>query len=237
MVLGLIRTAVLLGGLALLGWLGGPLWACGGVGLGFGAYAFLGIMVACKLENISPWPLLRGLRGPLLACVPMVAAVLARPLPAAGGGRGRAGRLPGRRGAGGRGRLRRARPAAGAGVARELFMVLRTHPAGSRPRAPRAAPASSRRTAGGRADAVTLPKLDRVRALLQRGEYAELLDQVSSRLPAGRQPGAVLGPLRDRGRWPPATPTRRRGAEQGRCRPRAGDLEADAPRAGPSGRS
>jgi lipopolysaccharide exporter len=76
MVLSLIRSVVLLGGLALLGWLGGPLWACAGVGLGFGAYAVLGILVTCALEKISPWPLLRGLRGPLLACVPMVAAVL-----------------------------------------------------------------------------------------------------------------------------------------------------------------
>jgi lipopolysaccharide exporter len=76
MVLGIIRTVVLLGSLALMGWLGGPLWACGGVGLGFGAYAILGILVASRLENISPVPLLRGLRGPLLACVPMVVAVL-----------------------------------------------------------------------------------------------------------------------------------------------------------------
>jgi PST family polysaccharide transporter len=77
MVLGIIRTVVLLGSLALLGWMGGPLWACGGIGLGFGVYAVLGILVASKLENISPLPLLLGLRGPLLACAPMVAAVLA----------------------------------------------------------------------------------------------------------------------------------------------------------------
>ena len=38
--------------------------------------AFLGIVVACDLEKISPVPLLRGLRGPLLACLPMVGAVL-----------------------------------------------------------------------------------------------------------------------------------------------------------------
>jgi lipopolysaccharide exporter len=77
MVLGMLRTAVLLGSLALLGWLGGPLWACCGVGLGFGLYAFLGILVASRLERLSPWPLLAGLRGPLLACGPMVGAVLA----------------------------------------------------------------------------------------------------------------------------------------------------------------
>jgi lipopolysaccharide exporter len=76
MVLGIIRTAVLLSSLALLGWVGGPLWACGGIGLGFGVYAVMGILVASRLENISPAPLLRGLRGPLLACGPMVAAVL-----------------------------------------------------------------------------------------------------------------------------------------------------------------
>jgi PST family polysaccharide transporter len=76
MVLGIIRTAVLLGSLALLGWLGGPLWACGGVGLGFGVYAVLGIVVAARLEKVPPLPLLKGLRGPLMACVPMVGAVL-----------------------------------------------------------------------------------------------------------------------------------------------------------------
>jgi PST family polysaccharide transporter len=76
MVLGVMRTVVLLGSLALLGWLGGPLWACGGVGLGFGMYALVGILVACRLETMSPVALLRGLRGPLLACVPMVGAVL-----------------------------------------------------------------------------------------------------------------------------------------------------------------
>jgi PST family polysaccharide transporter len=77
MVLGILRTTVLLGSLALLGWVGGPLWACCGVGLGFGLYALLGILVASRLEGISPVPLLVGLRGPLLACVPMVVAVLA----------------------------------------------------------------------------------------------------------------------------------------------------------------
>jgi PST family polysaccharide transporter len=76
MVLGIIRTAVLLSTLGLLGWLGGPLLACGGVGLGFGTYALLGILVAARLEKISPLPLLRGLRGPLLACLPMVGAVV-----------------------------------------------------------------------------------------------------------------------------------------------------------------
>jgi PST family polysaccharide transporter len=76
MVLGILRTAVLLGSLGLLGWMGGPLWACGGVGLGFGVYALLGILVASRLENISPVPLLLGLRGPLLACLPLVGAVL-----------------------------------------------------------------------------------------------------------------------------------------------------------------
>lgn len=76
MVLGIMRTIVVLGSLAVLGALGGPLWACVGVGLGFAAYAFAGIVVACRLERMSPWPLMRGLRGPLLACLPLVAAVL-----------------------------------------------------------------------------------------------------------------------------------------------------------------
>jgi lipopolysaccharide exporter len=76
MFLGIGRTIVLLGSLALLGYVGGPLWACVGVGVGYGGYALSGILVAGKLERMSPGALLRGLGGPLLACVPMVLAVL-----------------------------------------------------------------------------------------------------------------------------------------------------------------
>ena len=141
MVLGLLRTAILLGTLALLGWLGGPLWACGGVGLAFGSYAFLGILVASRLENISPWPLLRGLRGPLLACLPLVAAVLGvRALLQAGGVHVHAVYLVTELLAGAAAYVAAALWLAPA-VARELFMVLRTTLLNGRPVAPRAAAA------------------------------------------------------------------------------------------------
>jgi lipopolysaccharide exporter len=147
MVLGLIRTAVLLSSLALLGWLGGPLWACGGVGLGFGVYALLGILVACDLEKISPWPLLRGLRGPLLACLPMVGAVLAvRYLLRAAGVDSPLAHLIIEVLAGAGGYVAGALLLAPA-VARELFMVLRTTLLDRKPREPRGTPAMQPRAA------------------------------------------------------------------------------------------
>jgi PST family polysaccharide transporter len=147
MVLGLIRTAVLLSSLALMGWLGGPLWACGGVGLGFGIYAILGILVACDLEKISPWPLLRGLRGPLLACLPMVGAVLAvRYLLWAVGVVSPVAHLIVEVLAGGGGYVGGALLLAPA-VARELFMVLRTTLLDRKPREPRGTTAMQPRAA------------------------------------------------------------------------------------------
>jgi PST family polysaccharide transporter len=139
MVLGLIRTAVLLASLAVLGWLGGPLWACGGVGLGFGIYALLGIVVACDLEKISPVPLLRGLRGPLLACLPMVAAVLGvRFLLRAAGVGSPYPYLVAELLAGAAAYVGAALTLAPV-VARELFMVLRTTLLDRKPREPRSA--------------------------------------------------------------------------------------------------
>jgi PST family polysaccharide transporter len=155
MVLGILRTAVLLGSLALLGWLGGPVWACCGVGLGFAVYALLGILVAARLEKISPLPLLRGLRGPLMACAPMVGAVLGVRylMHAAGVG------LPilyvvAELLAGAAAYVAGALLLAPA-ISRELFMVLRTTLLDRKPRAPRGsgsgagAPAVEPATAGG----------------------------------------------------------------------------------------
>lgn len=76
MILSVFRTAVLLGGMLVLGWMGGPLWACAGVGLAFGAYTFASLILAARLAAISPWALVAGLVRPFIACVPMVMAVL-----------------------------------------------------------------------------------------------------------------------------------------------------------------
>jgi hypothetical protein len=56
--------------------MGGRCGPAEGSGWASGSTPFLGILVASRLENISPVPLLLGLRGPLLACLPLVGAVL-----------------------------------------------------------------------------------------------------------------------------------------------------------------
>ena len=75
--LGVARTALLLGAMWLLGRLGGPLWACVGVGLGFGGYALAGLAMAARIGGVSATAVLAGLAPPLVACAPLVAAVLA----------------------------------------------------------------------------------------------------------------------------------------------------------------
>lgn len=78
MVLALFRSVSLLGTMLLLGELGGPLWACAGVGIAFASYSFLGLVVISRIDRWpTRWSLLGELVRPLLACVPLVGAVLA----------------------------------------------------------------------------------------------------------------------------------------------------------------
>jgi PST family polysaccharide transporter len=74
--LSLARTVVLLSIMTVLGKLGGPLWACAGVGVAFGGYSLAGLALACRLGGVRAAPVLVGLVPPLAACAPMVAAVL-----------------------------------------------------------------------------------------------------------------------------------------------------------------
>jgi lipopolysaccharide exporter len=76
MVLELAKTALLMGVIATLGRLG-PLWACGAVGVAFGAHALASLMVLRLGDEPLPWSgLLGGFVGPLAASAPMAAAVL-----------------------------------------------------------------------------------------------------------------------------------------------------------------
>src|SRR4029077_14291493 len=69
-----LTVAVLLAGLLTFGRIS-PLWACGAVGLAFATRAFIGMSVAGAVAKISLPTLLGRLWQPLLACVPLAAAV------------------------------------------------------------------------------------------------------------------------------------------------------------------
>jgi lipopolysaccharide exporter len=76
MVLELGKLAAILGAVALLAMLG-PYWAATGVGIGFGLHALASMWLIEQSDAIPMRRMLAGMTGPLLACVPMVAAVLA----------------------------------------------------------------------------------------------------------------------------------------------------------------
>jgi PST family polysaccharide transporter len=76
MVLEVGKLAALLGFIAALSPLG-PLWAAGGVGLGFGLHALASMALMQATEEIPMRRMLGAMLGPLVACGPMVAAVLA----------------------------------------------------------------------------------------------------------------------------------------------------------------
>jgi PST family polysaccharide transporter len=69
-----LTVAVLLAGLLTFGRIS-PLWACGAVGLAFVTRALIGMSVAGAVAKISLPTLLGRLWQPLLACVPLAAAV------------------------------------------------------------------------------------------------------------------------------------------------------------------
>ncbi len=71
-----LTVAVLLAGLLTFGRIS-PMWACSAVGLAFVTRAFLGMSVAGAAAKVSVPTLLGRLWQPLLACVPLVAAVFA----------------------------------------------------------------------------------------------------------------------------------------------------------------
>lgn len=77
MVLEWLKVGAILGGISLLGVLGGELWACAGVGVAFGLHSLASLWLVQRVDGVPLLSLLRPLVRPLLACLPMVAAVLA----------------------------------------------------------------------------------------------------------------------------------------------------------------
>jgi len=77
LVASIARTISLLSGVALLGRLGGPTWACVGVGIGFTVYT---VSIVGLTAMVTPLPIGRyfiAVMRPLLACGPMFFAVFA----------------------------------------------------------------------------------------------------------------------------------------------------------------
>jgi PST family polysaccharide transporter len=74
MVLEAVKVAALLACIALLAMLG-PLWACAGVGVGFGLHAVASLWVVHRVDGMPMWAMTAPMLGPLAASVPMAAAV------------------------------------------------------------------------------------------------------------------------------------------------------------------
>lgn len=70
-----LKLFVLLGSIAALGAFG-PLAACAGVGVGFGVHSLACMAVVRRLDGVPISSVLIGMLGPLVACAPMVGAVL-----------------------------------------------------------------------------------------------------------------------------------------------------------------
>lgn len=77
MIMSIARAVVLLSLVALLGWLGGPIWACAGVGAGYAAHAVLTVVLTAHKTPLQARPYFVNMMRPLLACVPMFVAVTA----------------------------------------------------------------------------------------------------------------------------------------------------------------
>ncbi len=74
--LGLAKIAFLMTAMVVLGKLTGqPLWACGAVGLAFGLHSLASMFVVSRDDAVSVWTLLGRCAPPLLATLPMAAAI------------------------------------------------------------------------------------------------------------------------------------------------------------------
>jgi len=77
MVMSIARATLLLALVAVLGWLGGPVWACAGVGAGYAVHSVLTVILTARLTPLPARPYFVSVLRPLLACVPMFVAVAA----------------------------------------------------------------------------------------------------------------------------------------------------------------
>jgi PST family polysaccharide transporter len=77
MAMSVARATSLLAMVALLGWLGGPVWGCAGVGVAFALHSVFTVVLAARFTALSALQYFGSVLRPLLACIPMFIAVAA----------------------------------------------------------------------------------------------------------------------------------------------------------------
>jgi PST family polysaccharide transporter len=77
LIMSVVRAVLVLTLVALLGWLGGPVWACAGVGVGYAVHSVLTVVLTARITALPAGAYFAGVVRPLLACVPMFVAVTA----------------------------------------------------------------------------------------------------------------------------------------------------------------
>jgi len=76
MISSFLRAIVVLALVALCGYLGGPLWACVGAGIGYALHSVITIIAAGRLVGFPVGQYMIGVARPLLPCIPLFLAVV-----------------------------------------------------------------------------------------------------------------------------------------------------------------
>jgi lipopolysaccharide exporter len=76
MILEVVKLVLLLASMAVLGRIGGPLLACGAVGVAFAGHAVASLWVVHRLDEVPLTPIVVSALRVVLACVPMIAAIV-----------------------------------------------------------------------------------------------------------------------------------------------------------------
>jgi len=76
MILEMVKLVLLLSAMAILGHAGGPLLACGAVGVAFAGHAVASLWVVHRLDQVPLTPIVVSALRVILACLPMIAAVV-----------------------------------------------------------------------------------------------------------------------------------------------------------------
>jgi lipopolysaccharide exporter len=71
-----IRAVILLAAVAALGALGGPLWSCAAVGIAYLSHGVIMVLIIGRLEGVAAGAYLFACARPIIACAPMLLAVL-----------------------------------------------------------------------------------------------------------------------------------------------------------------
>ena len=77
MITSIARAILMLSLIGLLGYLGGIVWACAGVGLGFASHALVTVLLTARATALPAVPYLVNCVRPVFACVPMFGVIMA----------------------------------------------------------------------------------------------------------------------------------------------------------------